>query len=248
MLSELTHLQKNWEGLAKTDPLWAILTKPENKGGKWKIGDFFETGEIEIKKLMAQLEKENIKHSNTLALDFGCGVGRLTQPLGEHFEKVIGIDISSTMIDKAILYNKRDNCSFRTNCNFDLNIFNNNSFDFIYSNIVLQHITPNNVFNYLSEFIRILRNDGLLIFQVPDRFINPYLEILRNNYFSQKYLYRLYLLAKFGFKPVIETYCIKKNRIIDFLIKNGGSILKVEENHNAGPKWVSYTYYVRKSG
>lgn len=246
-MSLFKRLKKNWDGLAISDPLWAILTNQEKIGGKWGIEEFFETGKLEIIELIEKLEKENINYSNTKALDFGCGVGRLTQPLGEHFKKVIGVDISTKMIEKAQSYSKKDNCSFITNCRFDLTIFDDKTFDFIYSNIVLQHITPDKVFDYLLEFMRILRNDGLLIFQLPDRFINPYVDVLRNNYFSQKYLYRLYLFAKFGFKPVIETYCIKRNKIIDFLNINGVSILRMEENRNAGPKWISYTYYVRKS-
>ena len=35
------------------------------------------------------------------ALDFGCGVGRLSQALTKYFEQVAGVDISHTMIAKA---------------------------------------------------------------------------------------------------------------------------------------------------
>ena len=245
--NHLNNSQKNWDGLAKTDPFWAILTEQEKKGGKWNKNDFFATGVKEIEYLMTHLNQKEIQFSKLRALDFGCGVGRLTQPLSKYFNKVIGIDISPQMITLAENYNSKPNCQFVLNPTADIKLFHDNSFDFIYSNIVLQHITPDKVFDYLLEFIRILRNDGLLIFQLPDRFINPYVDVLRNNCFSQKYLYRLYLFAKFGFKPVIETYCIKKNKIIDFLNINGVSILRMEENRNAGPKWISYTYYVRKS-
>jgi len=246
MDSYLNRLQKNWEELAKDDPLWAILTSPEKKGRKWSPEDFFETGKTEIEKLICVLQETKINYSNQKALDFGCGIGRLTQPLGEYFNKVIGVDISNKMIEYAQRYNYKDNCTFLTNENFDLKTFEANSFDFIYTNIVLQHIYPKFVFTYLMEFIRVLKQDGLLIFQLPDRTINPFINFVRNNLLSQKYFYKLYLVIKYGFNPVIETYCIRKNKIIEFLNSNGGFVFRVEENRNAGPKWISYTYYVRK--
>ena len=38
-------LQKNWDHLGQEDPLWAILSDPEKKVGKWDITEFFDTGE-----------------------------------------------------------------------------------------------------------------------------------------------------------------------------------------------------------
>ena len=35
------------------------------------------------------------------ALDFGCGIGRLSQALAEHFDQVYGVDISPKMIELA---------------------------------------------------------------------------------------------------------------------------------------------------
>ena len=41
-------LQRNWDELGKTDPLWAILTQPKKFGRKWEVDEFFETGRREI--------------------------------------------------------------------------------------------------------------------------------------------------------------------------------------------------------
>ena len=35
------------------------------------------------------------------ALDFGCGVGRLTRALGDRFDAVVGVDISAGMVEQA---------------------------------------------------------------------------------------------------------------------------------------------------
>lgn len=35
---------RNWEGIARADPLWSICTHPDRKDGKWGREEFFETG------------------------------------------------------------------------------------------------------------------------------------------------------------------------------------------------------------
>ena len=41
----LDHLQRNWDDLGATDPLWAILAYPDRHGNKWTPEAFFATGE-----------------------------------------------------------------------------------------------------------------------------------------------------------------------------------------------------------
>ena len=38
----------DWEELAAYDPLWAVLTRPGKRGGRWDRDEFFATGETEI--------------------------------------------------------------------------------------------------------------------------------------------------------------------------------------------------------
>ena len=40
--------QQDWERLAEVDALWAVLTAPGRKGGRWDVDEFFATGEAEI--------------------------------------------------------------------------------------------------------------------------------------------------------------------------------------------------------
>ncbi len=49
----------------------------------------------------------------------------------------------------------------------DLNVFPDNTFDFIVSNIVLQHIQPDIALSYVREFCRVLKPRGLSVFQLP---------------------------------------------------------------------------------
>ena len=84
---DLLEIQKNWDELGKIDPLYAIKVgiKKEGgeweskKGGKWDLQEFFQTGIDEIDSIIKDIEQLNLKISYTRALDFGCGVGRVTQ-------------------------------------------------------------------------------------------------------------------------------------------------------------------------
>ena len=169
----LERLQHVWETHAKDDPLWAIISTPGKMGGKWNLNEFLQTGRHEIDQLFGTLSSNDIEFEQTSALDFGCGVGRLTQALAGHFELVCGVDISPTMIENARNLNQyKENCSYHLNVRRDLSIFEDDRFSFIYSSMVLQHMSPEVARNYLAEFGRILKPGGILIFQLPSRFKN----------------------------------------------------------------------------
>jgi ubiquinone/menaquinone biosynthesis C-methylase UbiE len=110
------------------------------------------------------------------ALDFGCGVGRLTRALGARFDSVVGVDISAGMIEQAERYNDAyPACAFRLNTDADLCQFDSRSFDFVYSNIVLQHLpSVLEIVAYLRELIRVARPDGLVVFGLANRVPFPY--------------------------------------------------------------------------
>lgn len=167
---KLDQLKKNWERFAQSDPLWAILTVPDKRGGRWDTAEFFRSGEIEISCVLQAARDNGFEVRPGAALDFGCGVGRLTQALCSHFDRSYGVDIAPTMIAEASRYNRhRERCTYVHNERSDLQVFANNFFDFIYSNIVLQHMRPEYSHAYLREFLRVLAPGGLLVFQLPDR-------------------------------------------------------------------------------
>ncbi len=72
-------LRQDWDAFGKNDPMWAILTAPGKRGNKWQAEEFFETGGREIEELMKYVQSLGVSLSRRRALDFGCGVGRLTQ-------------------------------------------------------------------------------------------------------------------------------------------------------------------------
>lgn len=165
---ELGELQRNWEEFGRIDPLWAILTDPSKKNNRWDPQEFFATGEAEIECLMDHVATLLVSLRRGRALDFGCGVGRLTQALCRHFEQCIGVDIAPSMIELAREYNRfGDRCQYYVNAADDLRLFEDGRFDFVYSNIVLQHIPPEYSARYIREFVRVLTPGGMAVFQLP---------------------------------------------------------------------------------
>jgi SAM-dependent methyltransferase len=165
---ELTDLQKNWDRFGQIDPLWAILTVPEKINNRWDIGDFFQTGISEMQEILGYLNMLGIPSQKKRALDFGCGVGRLTQALCLYFDECCGIDIARSMIKLAKTYNQYGNrCEYCLNELDGLPTCVDDDWDFIYSSLVLQHMKPSYSKRYIREFLRILSPSGALVFQLP---------------------------------------------------------------------------------
>jgi ubiquinone/menaquinone biosynthesis C-methylase UbiE len=243
----LKDLQKNWDQFGKEDPYWAIITRADKKGNKWEDEDFFRTGENRATKVVNQLKHLQPDFAFHSALDFGCGVGRVTQGFAIHFDKVIGIDIAPSMIDLANKKNKRNNCQYFLNEKDNLGRFNDEQFDFVFSVITLQHMEPKYAKNYISEFLRVLKPNGILNFQIPSK---PDRITRMNHKMAGKFRSRLqnWLKSAVGHDgPFMEMYWIEIGEMINFLSNNGGAIIKVIEDDAAGKEWDSYTYFVRKS-
>ena len=136
------------------------------------------TGDAEIETVLQHLDAVGLHPEPTGAvLDFGCGVGRLTQALARRFQSCVGIDISQEMIRQADALNRYRHCHYVVNATPRLP-FADESFSFLYSNIVLQHVARRFAVEYLREFIRVLAPRGVLVFGVQDTFATPNLASL----------------------------------------------------------------------
>ncbi len=166
----LASLQRHWQALGEQDPLWAILTSPGKRGGAWDLDEFLATGQADVSSVLGVLSDHRVNVKRGRALDFGCGVGRLTQALADHFDECDGVDLATSMIEYAVALNERaDRVRFHHNDASDLRLFEAESFDFVISLLVLQHMEAALMRGYLSEFVRVLRPGGVAYFNVPER-------------------------------------------------------------------------------
>ena len=164
----LRELRWHWEQFGRKDPFWAALTWNEKSEGRWSADAFFRNGEIVVANLLDRAAELGIEIPRDRALDFGCGPGRLTQALAARFGSVDGVDIAPSMIANALRFNRYgDRCRYHVNRSADLRRFDDASFTFVCSLLVLQHIKPELTRGYVREFMRVLAPSGILVFQVP---------------------------------------------------------------------------------
>jgi SAM-dependent methyltransferase len=174
MNDKLSDNRSLWDQHAASDPLWAVLAFPEKRGGRWPLQEFMKTGEREIALLFHRFAELQLSAPRGHALDFGCGVGRLTQALARRLDRVVGADISPVMIDLARQLNRyADRVQYICTAETGLETLPAESFQCIYSNIVLQHVPAELSVRYLHEFFRLLGRGGLLVFQLPSHRESP---------------------------------------------------------------------------
>jgi SAM-dependent methyltransferase len=246
----LADLKKHWEELATIDPMWAIFRRDGTRFGKWNVEEFFRTGVTEIDEIMAKASELGYPKGRARLLDFGCGVGRTTRPFTRHFEICWGVDISEKMIETAKKLNVNNpTCKFSVNVESDLRVFPDNYFDMIYSNTVLQHLTRRSLIrSYVSEFVRILKPQGLIVFQLPHYI--PMLKrielrrwlylVLRRCGFESDLLY-----SRVALNPMHMT-SLPESEVVEFLADLDSKVLRVEINSESGPVNTSRTYYATK--
>ncbi|NOX63250.1 MAG: class I SAM-dependent methyltransferase [Chloroflexi bacterium] len=242
---DLKELQENWNKFGLTDPFWSVLAWPDKAENRWQIDEFFETGRREIDDVLAYVNAQGLSVGRERALDFGCGVGRLSQALARHFQRVDGVDISPAMLTLAQTYNQfPDRVHYHQNEVDDLSLFPDAVFDFIYSNITLQHMQPRYARAYMAEFLRVLGPNGALVFQIPaqakrwrHRLIQP---------LKPTRLFRFYQRLRYRDQPVMNMYGIPKNQVVRWLQAHGGRVVDIQPDQSADALWHSFRYLVIK--
>jgi ubiquinone/menaquinone biosynthesis C-methylase UbiE len=245
----LGEIKANWEEFARSDPLWSILPIPEKKDNRWTVQELFQSGNNEISRILDYISDKKIPVTFGAMLDFGCGVGRLTQACSRHFAKCVGVDISEGMIELAQKFNADNKkCEFMVNNATDLAVFAHDTFDMIYSNIVFQHIPPVYTKAYIKEFLRIVKPNGIIIFQMTINEVPRVGTKLRNlmKRAIPRPLRQIYKQHKYGTWAIKDMYCIDRNELDSFIIANQGEVLEVVDDPSSLPRYMGVRYCVRR--
>lgn len=167
MRVELNELKQHWDRFGQDDPMWAVLTDPDKRHGRWDRKEFFESGRVEVDHNLRHLQAAGADPPRGRALDFGCGPGRATQALCRHFSWVNGVDIAPSMIELARTWNDfGDRCTYTVNDAADLSQFGERTFDLVYSCHVMQHMAATLQERYFREFVRCLSDRGVAFIEI----------------------------------------------------------------------------------
>jgi 2-polyprenyl-3-methyl-5-hydroxy-6-metoxy-1,4-benzoquinol methylase len=223
----MTKHKKIWEHYGEYDPYFVVSTHDKYKADNIddeKLAEFFLSGDEYVENIWEEIENGLIKNFHPQkALDFGCGVGRLTIPLGGKCKKVLGVDVSSKMIEEA-----RSNADRRGISNVEFSVseedFSNipGEFDLVHSFIVLQHINPKIGIKVFENLVNKVKQGGIGVLQLT--YSNPFPKInqlTRKAYTKIPLIYKLRNLVK-GVKeePILPMYNYNLNKIFRILQDN----------------------------
>lgn len=234
---QLDRLRRVWERLGGDDPLWAVLSDSRKRGGRWDVDEFFATGTAEIDAQLAAVGALGFPHQRNLALDFGCGAGRLTRRLASHFRRAIGVDVSASMVATARELNAGiGNAEFRVNASPRLEGIADASIDFVFSHITLQHIPAELAAGYVGEFFRVLAPGGAAVFQ----FVADTDDSLRGRFFgaaSNRWLNPLRRIV-WRRRDVFEMHALHEDDLRKRLAAHPSlRLVDAIDEASAGPGW-----------
>ncbi|MBM3708368.1 MAG: methyltransferase domain-containing protein, partial [Actinobacteria bacterium] len=112
-----------------------------------------------------------IKNTDYL-LEVGCGSGLGSIFLSQHCAYVTGIDIKTTEIKEAMVLNKRENVSFKTEDFF--NISDEELYDGVVALDVIEHLSEKQGLLFIEKAAKHIKSNGMFIIGTPSIYSHPY--------------------------------------------------------------------------
>lgn len=163
-MSHADSMRKDWDERARKNAFFYIASWKH----EWDLASFFQSGEEDYERLVAPvLHRFGFSTQDKSMLEVGCGVGRMTRAFAQRFARVAAFDLSPKMLEQAKqLTPEIPNVSWIYSNGVDLRPAANESIDFVFSYLVLQHLPEESlVQSYVGEMIRVLRPSGVCLFQ-----------------------------------------------------------------------------------
>ena len=153
----LENMRADWNRRAGEDAYYYVAFGRRGQEDE----EFFSTASDVVRALSAELKRLRRRDR---ALEIGCGPGRLMRPMAPHFTEIHGVDVSDEMVRMAAeRLRGTPNAHAHHGSGADLAMFADETFDFVYSYAVFQHIPSRGVvFGYLREARRVLKTGGIL--------------------------------------------------------------------------------------
>jgi SAM-dependent methyltransferase len=232
-------VREAWTHMGATRPHHSVLSRddylPKNINQK-AIESFMASGNREALIIKAILERHNFElaHSKT-CVEYGCGLGRVTIPIANMFNKIDAYDISPTHLTWAEAYAKAAGV-----CNIEFRPISAQTTkpleecDFFYSRIVFQHNPPPIIRELIATSLRCLRPGGVAVFQVPT--------------YAPGYSFRVSDYLSKDQHLDMEMHCIPQPSVFSLIADAGCHLLEVDDDNAIGRfgSWISNTFVIRR--
>ncbi len=163
-------MRELWEQKAKENVRYYVNQK--TKGGEFvDETEIEQTGKEDFERLVLADQKLQghlpTDRKQTVVLDLGAGIGRLTEPFSRVYGRVHGVDISPTMVEIAEQRLKeQSNVEFQTTDGSNL-LYPDEIFDLVFSYLVFPHIdSVSAIEQYMREIHRTLKKGAVAKIQL----------------------------------------------------------------------------------
>ncbi len=136
-------------------------------GNDLTLKEFVDTGDKEVQLYIRLLELGDIKFESSVLLEIGSGIGRMTSAFTNRCEKVIAADVDSAFLERCrqtvARFGRIDRLTTLHVANGKTLALNDNTVDFAFSYITLQHCQPNDALELVNQAIRVTRSGGTVV-------------------------------------------------------------------------------------
>jgi 2-polyprenyl-3-methyl-5-hydroxy-6-metoxy-1,4-benzoquinol methylase len=231
-------IKEAWQAEGRTQAHFSVLSSeeflPTNLARS--IDSFWASGEAEAVLATRILARHGVANlAERVCVEYGCGVGRVTNGFARLFKTVHGYDISEPHLVHArqhtaevglknIVYHE---CLEMMKTQIE-------PCDFFYSAIVFQHNPPPVIMELIRRALASLRPGGVAIFQVPT--------------FIADYQFKLKDWLEAGPGSRVHMHCVPQAQIIECIFNQGCKLLEIREDGFAGSPdtIISNTFVVRR--
>lgn len=235
-------IQAQWTGYGEKEPYASVLSSKEYQMDNIanSLADLVASGQQMIARMQRLLARNALVLPRGLCLELGCGVGRLTRPLADCFERVLALDISPgnlAICENQLRQGGAGNVETRL-LQDPHAIRQIHSIDAFVSLIVLQHNPPPIQHYLLEEIFRKLNPGGLCYFQTAT--------------YNPAYFYTVE--AHMGLPDEAfngwSMHCLPMARIMALFRKYDLEVLEVIEDGQSGGihnKFHSHTFLAKRA-
>ncbi len=239
----LAHIQASWQKLGREEPHWSVLTTEEFKQTNLAANRerFYASGNGNAGQFLHCLGRNGCFPDgvgNKTVLEYGCGVGRVTHALAQHFGQVYAYDISAPHL--ALARQWTDGLGL-TNITFSQiqrpqDVSDLPKVHAVYTVIVLQHNPPPVIRMILQGLLSALLPGGVALFQVTT---------YREGY---AFVARDYLRTAQARLGEVEMHVLPQRRVFEIIAQANCRVLEVLDDAWTGYRHgeLSNTFLVQK--
>lgn len=149
---------RDWQIIGASEPYFGVLTNPRfyrRNLDEASLQEFWLSGQGDVQNCTETIKRVLLADfAPRRALDFGCGVGRLTRAMARVARHVVGFDVSPGMLAEARRH-EHPNVEFAE-------VLPDGVFDWINSLIVFQHIPTARGYELFDELLDRLAPGGVI--------------------------------------------------------------------------------------